>query len=305
MLSGRPKWFLEALTPDIFHGVSISRVLFSGKTRYQQVEVLETPAFGRMLVLDGKTQSAEGEEFVYHEALVHPCMVAHPRPQCVFIGGGGEGATAREVLRHDSVQEVDMVDLDQEVVDLCRQHLPQHHQGVWDDPRLRLHFADALAFLEQSPACYDVIILDLPDPIEGGTAYLLYTQEFYRMVWARLKPGGVLVTQAGPASILNYHEVFTAIYRTLSTVFPVTAPYTVPMQSFGEVWGFVLASTGPDPRTLTPQEVDATLAQRKVKGLRFYDGALHPALFALPKYLRHALAEEKRIITREKPLFVF
>ncbi|MCS7206679.1 MAG: polyamine aminopropyltransferase [Dehalococcoidia bacterium] len=305
MLPGRPKWFLEALTPDLLHGASISRVLFSGRTRYQQVEVLETPAFGRMLVLDGKTQSAEGEEFVYHEALVHPALVAHPRPQWVFIGGGGEGSTAREVLRHATVQQVVMVDVDEEVVHLCRQHLPQHHQGAFDDPRLRLHFADALAFLEQSPACYDVIILDLPDPIEGGTAYLLYTQEFYRLVRSRLNPGGILVTQAGPASIVNYTEVFTAIHRTLSTVFPLTVPYIVPMQSFGEAWGFVLASTGPDPRALTPLAVDTTLAQREVQGLRFYDGTIHPALFALPKYLRQALAEEQRIITKDKPLFVF
>jgi spermidine synthase len=298
------KWFLEPLTPDLFHGVSISRVVASGRTRYQQVEVLETPAFGRVLVLDGKTQSAEGEEFVYHEALVHPAMVTHPQPRSVFIGGGGEGATAREVLRHATVEEVVMVDVDQEVVEMAREHLP-FHQGAFHDPRLRLHFADAFAFLEQSPACYDVCIFDLSDPMQGGPAYLLYTQEFYRLVRSRLNPGGLMVTQAGPASIVNWGEVFTAIHHTLATVFPRTAAYTVPMMSFGEVWGFVIASTGPDPHSLTPAEVEATLAQRRVGGLRFYDGVVHPALFALPKYLRQALAGEKRIITKERPLFVF
>ncbi|MBI4337831.1 MAG: polyamine aminopropyltransferase [Chloroflexi bacterium] len=305
MIPGKSKWYFEPITPDLLHGVSIRKTLYTGATRYQAVEVLESGAFGRMLVLDGKTQSAELDEFVYHEGLVHPALLTHPRPESVFIGGGGEGATAREVLRHPGVRQVAMVDLDSEVVDLCRQWLPQHHQGAFEDPRLRLHVADARAYLEQTAEHYDVMVLDLPDPLEGGPAYQLYTEEFYRLVRTRLRPGGVMVTQSGPASVVNCREVFTAIHNTLERVFPVVAPYAVHMMSFGETWGFNVASLAPDPRTLVAREIDLRLAQDGVSGLRFYDGTTHLGLFAIPRFLRDALSAEDRAITLEHPLFVF
>ena len=301
----KPGWHYEAITPDLTFGARVSNVLYQGQSQYQRILVLETESFGRCLVLDGKTQSAEADEFVYHEALVHPALVAHPRPEAVCIAGGGEGATAREVLRHSSVRWLTMVDLDQEVVELCRTHLPKHHQGAFDDPRLRLHFADARAFLEGCADCFDVLILDLADPIEGGPAYKLYTLDFYRMLRTRLKPGGLLVTQSGPGGVLNYHEVFTAIHHTLQQVFPVVVPYTVYMQSFGEPWSFTLASLGSTPLDLSPQAVDTCLAARGVQGLRSYDGVAHQALFPLPKFLRAALAAETRTITDDHPLFVY
>jgi spermidine synthase len=298
-------WYQEAITKDLWFGSRIKRVIYEGQSRYQRVQVLETGSFGRCLVLDGKTQSAEADEFVYHEALVHPVMVGHPRPETVGIAGGGEGATAREVLRHSSVKRVTMVDLDQEVVDICRQHLPEHHQGAFADPRLRLLFDDARGFLERSSDRFDVLVLDLPDPMEGGPAYQLYTLGFYQMLRSRLNPGGCLVTQSGPAGVLNHQEVFTAIHQTLKQVFPVVAAYTVFMQSFGEPWGFTIASLGTNPLACSPQEVDACLESRGVQGLRFYDGITHQSLFALPKFLREAQAAETRIITDEHPLFVF
>jgi spermidine synthase len=298
-------WHHEAITPDVAFASRVTAVVHEGQTAYQRVQLLDTAGFGRCLVLDGKTQSAEADEFVYHEALVHPALLLHPRPEAVCIAGGGEGATAREVLRYRTVQQVHMVDLDREVVELCRQHLPRHHQGAFDDPRLRLHFADARAFLEGCPDCFDVLVLDLPDPMEGGPAAQLYTQGFYQMLRSRLRPSGVLVTQSGPAGVLNYRELFTAIHHTLKQVFPVVVPYTVYMQSFGEPWGFNLASMGPTPFTLSPREVDACLAWQGVGGLRFYDGTAHQGLFNLPRFLRDALAAETRTITDEHPLFVF
>lgn len=306
MAKHRSKWYYEGISPDLMHASSIRQVLYSGHTQYQEVEVLELGSFGHALILDGKTQSAEADEFIYHESLVHPALVTHPRPETVLIAGGGEGATAREVLRHSCVTSIDMVDLDAEVLELCRTHLPNHHQGAFSDPRLTLHIGDAKRYLEEHEQCFDLIILDLPDPMDGGPAYQLYTQEFYRLVASRLNPGGLIVTQSGPASPINYTEVFTAIHNTLETVFPVVTPYTSHIQSFGETWGFTIASTGPDPTNLTSQSVDSCLEKRNAaQALRFYDGVTHNSLFGLPIYLRRAMAEETRLITSEHPLFVF
>ena len=193
------EWATEAVTPDLHQLTRIRHVVYTGHTKYQQVEIFDTETFGRVLRLDGKTQSSQSDEYVYHEALVHPVMLHHPAPRRVFIGGGGEGATLREVLRHRSVESVVMVDLDEEVVNLCKEHLPTWHQGAFDDPRVELRHEDALAYLENAEQPFDVMILDLVDPMEAGPAYRLYTQEFYHMAMDRLTEHGALVVQSGPA----------------------------------------------------------------------------------------------------------
>ncbi len=298
-------WHLEYISPELVQAAGLRGVVYDGRTRYQQVALLDTGPFGRALVLDGRTQSTEADEFVYHEGLVQPALVSHANPQRVFIAGGGEGATAREVLRHPSVDQVVMVDLDREVVDLCRQHLPNHHQGAFDDPRLRLHYEDAQAFLQRSDDRYDVVIIDVPDPLESGPAYLLYTQEFYRLVRSRLNPQGLMVAQAGPAGPLNHTEVYTAIRRTIASVFPQCVPYRVQVPSFGTLWGFVIG--GVEDATpvvgVSPEEVDDRLSHRLSSPLRFYDGTTHAGLFSLPKYLRRAFDEEERLITVDSPIY--
>ena len=169
------KWYLETVFPDLAVMLQVRQVLYSGQTAYQTVEVLDSRIFGRSLVLDGKTQSTERDEHIFHEALVHPAMMLHSGPREVFIAGGGEGATLREVLSHKSVESVVMLDLDQEVVDICRRFLPRHHQGSFDDPRVTLAHQDAREYLSNSSQTFDVMIMDLVDPLEAGTAYLLYT----------------------------------------------------------------------------------------------------------------------------------
>ena len=124
-------------------------------------------------------------------------MTAHANPRRILVAGGGEGATIREVLRHTSAEDVVMVDLDRDVVDLCKAHLPNHHQGAFNDPRVTLLHEDALAYLEASTVPFDIVIIDVPDPLEGGPAYLLYTVEFYELVRSRLAPGGLMVAQSG------------------------------------------------------------------------------------------------------------
>ncbi len=304
-LPGNVNWYFEQVTPELFLAEGIHRVIYSGRTDYQEVQVLDTVPYGRSLVLDGRTQSTEADEWVYHEALVQPAMVAHDDPRRVFIAGGGEGATAREVLRHASVTEVVMVDLDREVVELCREHLPRHHQGAFDDPRLTLLHEDALAYLERDGDPFDVIIVDVPDPLEAGPAYMIFTQEFYRLARSRLNPGGLLVAQAGPAGPTNVTETFTAIHRTIGSVFDAAHPYRIFMPSFGTTWGFIAGTMAGSPRLteMDPGEIDRRLKRRVGGDLRYYDGAAHPGMFGLPKYIRAAIAAEQRLITRDNPLF--
>ena len=305
VLPSRTTWYLEFINPDLVQAAGLRQILYTGQTKYQQVSLIETSPFGRTLVLDGKTQSAEADEFIYHEALVQPAMTAHAEPRRIFIAGGGEGATAREVLRCPTTEVVHMVDLDAEVVALCRQHLPNHHAGAFDDPRLHLHIDDALSYLEHTDERFDVIIIDVPDPLEGGPAYLLYTQEFYGLVRSRLRPGGLMVAQAGAAGPTNCTEVFTAIHATMASVFPQAFPYRAYIPSFGTLWGFVIGGLedAPSVAAQTAEEIDARINGRLSSPLRFYDGVTHAGLFNLPKYLREALSSERRLITKDSPLY--
>jgi spermidine synthase len=298
-----PNWFQEYLTPGLLQSVAVLETVFSGKTLYQQVQVLDTLSFGRCLILDGKTQSAEADEFIYHEALVHPALVTHPNPVTVFIAGGGEGATLREVLAHNTVKRAVMVDLDREVVEICQRFLPNHHRGAFDDPRVELHFSDARRYLETTSDTYDVIIIDLPDPQEGGPAPLLYTQSFYNVLRQRLNPQGMVAVQSEPCMAGNL-QAFTAISNTLKSVFPRVFPYHAMVPSFSFDWGFNLASLGPNPLGLTAREVDRRLEERGCSSLRSYDGEAHRGLFMLPKHVREALEHETRVITEDDPLVV-
>jgi spermidine synthase len=221
----------------------------------------------------------------------------------VFIAGGGEGATLREVLAHKSVEKVIMLDLDSEVVDICRRYLPNHHQGSFDDPRVELGHQDAREYLSNSTRTFDVMIMDLVDPLEAGTAYLLYTEEYYGIARSRLNPGGFLITQSGPTGLLGYEECFTTIFNTLGNIFRYTVPAQAHIPAFVTPWGFSLASDSPIP-SLLDDEVDDRVNERVVKPLQFYDGETHRSMFALPKFLRHGIQQEKRINRDSAPVFM-
>ena len=304
MDNSNTEWIQEYITSNLYQMMAIKGRVFSTKTAFQEVEVVDSLQHGRCLLLDGKTQSAEADEFIYHEGLVHPAMVTHPNPVSVFIAGGGEGATLREALAHNTVKRAVMVDLDSEVVEVCVRYLPNHHRGAFDDPRTELYHRDAREYLETTQDTYDVIIIDLPDPQEAGPASLLYTQNFYRLLSQRLNPQGVMAVQSEPCMVGNL-EAFSAINNTLRSVFPHVYPYHIMVPSFASDWGFNLASLGPNPLALNVQEVDRRLADRGCALLRFYDGVTHNGLFALPKHVRTTLENERRIITEDDPLVVF
>ena len=159
-------------------------------------------------------------------------------------------------------------------------------------------------FLEETTQTFDVAVIDVPDPLEGGPAWLLYTREFYELLRSRLNPGGMMVAQSGPTGPALYEQCFAAVANTIGNVFPRLLLSEAFVPSFGATWGFVIGSLGPDPTALSSAEVDDRLAARVDRPLRYYDGTTHGGMFSVPKYLREALRSEDRVITRANPLFV-
>ena len=297
------KWFYDRVSRDLIQLHSIEEVLYTGRTQFQSIEVIRTGSFGKCLVLDGKIQSSEVDEFIYHEALVQPAMIAHPYPETVFIAGGGEGATLREILSHNTVKRAVMIDIDEEVIATCQRFLPNHSQGAFGDKRTELRHDDARDYLAKCKEAFDIIIIDLPDPVEEGPAYLLYTQEFYQLVRERLTANGIISVQAGSASLTELLN-FSSVNNTLKNVFPIVCPYQTDVPSFGGPWGFCLASLNLNPALASATEIDAVIAARSLNALRFYDGLSHQGMFSLPKYLRTELSQQTRLITDNEPLYI-
>jgi len=298
------KWFYDRVSRNLIQLHSIEEVLYTGQTKFQSAEVIRSGAFGKCLVLDGKMQSSEVDEFIYHEALVQPSMITHPCPETVFIAGGGEGATLREVLSHNTVKRAVMVDIDEEVIAICKKYLPDFSQGSFEDKRTELHHVDARDYLAKCEEKFDIIIIDLPDPLEEGPAYLLYTREFYQLVRNRLTASGIISVQAGSAAwteLLN----FSAVNNTLKSVFPIVCPYQVDVPCFGGPWGFCQASLNLNPVLLSATEIDNRILARRLNGLKFYDGLTHHGMFSLPKHLREELAKQGQLITDNQPLYIY
>ena len=298
------KWLHDEISPDLVQVHSIKQIIYSGQTDFQSISVVDTGSFGVCLVLDGKIQSSEMDEFIYHEALVHPAMLCHSHPETVFIAGGGEGATLREVLAYKTVKRVTMLDIDSQVVDVCRRFLPDFHQGSFDDSRVMVHFEDAREYLQKTNDRFDVVIIDLVEPLEAGPACLLYTKEFYQLVRERLNRDGIISVQSGASSWPNLNN-FTAVINTLKSVFSIVCPYQVYVPSFVDLWGFATASDSIDPTKLSSREIDSRISLRLPRKLKSYDGVGHCGLFTLPKHIRHQLAITRRIITDKKPVFTY
>jgi len=304
MDSDPDKWFQDRISQNLIQLHSIEEVLYTGRTKFQAIDIIRSGSYGKLLVLDDKIQSSEVDEFVYHEALVQPPMVTHPLPETVFIAGGGEGATLREVLSHNTVKRAVMVDIDEEVIAICKRFLPDHNRGSFQDKRAEVYYTDAREYLAKCEDTFDIIIIDLPEPIEKGPAYLLYTREFYQLVQRRLTANGIISVQAGSAAWTEL-ENFTAVNHTLRSVFPIVCPYQTDIPSFGGPWGFCLASSNLSPVLLSTNEVDSRISTRSLNNLKFYDGLTHQGLFSLPKHLRNELARPGKLITDNNPLYMY
>ncbi|KAG8370192.1 hypothetical protein BUALT_Bualt14G0091600 [Buddleja alternifolia] len=280
-------WYEEEIEENLRWCFALNSILHTGASQFQDIQLLDTKPFGKALVIDGKLQSAEIDEFIYHECLVHPALLNHPNPKTIFIMGGGEGSTAREILRHWAVEKVIMCDIDEEVVDFCKSHLEVNKEAFYD-PRLELIINDARAELERREELYDVIIGDLADPIEGGPCYQLYTKSFY---------------EAGPAGIFSHTEVFSCIYNTLRQVFKYVVPYSAHIPSYADTWGWVMASDS--PLTLSCDELDLRIKQRIEGENRYLDGKTFSSSSTLSKAVRKSLDSETHVYTEGNARFIY
>lgn len=302
MPSEEHKWFIEHTSPGTAHMFGVVNFLKSLKTKYQQIEVADTDIFGRILILDGKIQSAESDEYIYHEALVQPAMLLNPAPRRVLVIGGGEGATLREVLKHSLVEELVMVDLDQQVVDICRELLPSWHQGSFEDQRLKLFYMDARDFLESKEQLFDVIISDVPEPVESGPALKLFTRQYFELVKKRLAPQGLLALQAGDYG-LPFIDAHSSIYNTIRQVMPFVQSYRAFVPSFNTEWGFIIASID-QTYLFAPEKIDLLIKERNIN-LKYFDGETYKSIFALPKDIRKLLAEENKVIDDQNIITIY
>jgi spermidine synthase len=294
-------WLREENSPWDAQLHRVERVVFEKQTQYQHARIIDTGFYGRKFFLDGDLQSATLDEFIYHESLTHPALLAFGAPVRVLILGGGEGATLREVLRWRTVRVARMVDIDREVIAACKTHLGAMHQGAFDDARSSVTIADASAYLSAAAAAgerWDVIISDITSPTEAGPANFCFTQDYFEAAHAVLSTEGVLVTQSGPIAprLIDLHARAT---RTVARVFAHVASYGCAVASFGQNWGFTIASDVPLTPRLGAARTSELLSTHVTGPLRFLDGPFVAALLTPPVYVRTAIASENSIFTRE------
>lgn len=289
-------WYKEK-TKNIIISHKSSNHVVSTKSRFQQIDIVDTFEYGRMLFLDNMAQSSELDEYIYHEMMVHPGLLTHAPIRTACIIGGAEGATLREVLKHGP-ECVVMVDIDEELVHICREHLASWSQGAFEDPRVDLKFMDGRKYLEETKETFDAILIDLSDPLENAPSTLLYTKEFYKTVSDRLSPAGCVLVQSESLHPIRI-EPHARVYNTLTSIFPFVRPYGYLSHSFHEIYSFTLAS-----KTLDPEgtEIDAALADSKLT-LRYYSPELHRGMFKLPAYLYEAYRKYPRPITDQDVVY--
>lgn len=283
---GHSGWLSEALNDGYSYSIHSTQLLSWRHSDHQSIEVHRTRSFANLLRIDGSFMASEKDEFFYHENLVHIPACAHAMPQSGLIVGGGDGGSAEELLKHNAIQSVRLVEIDQAVVDLSRSYLRGVNHGLMDvvggDPRLEIVVADGLKYIQGDTDIYDLIILDLTDP--GGPSEPLYTSEFYLQCAARLKPGGLLSLQV--ASPFAQESRVVSTLQRLCQAFRVVRPYLVSIPLSGGQWMMASASQSVDPADLNRAKADSAIRHRHLSDLQHYNGHTHNAAMALPNFVR-------------------
>ncbi len=272
-------WFSEHQTPDLSLGLRLRRTLHREHTRFQELLVVDSEAFGRVLCLDGTIQVTERDEFFYHEMLVHLPLMAHPDPRRVLVIGGGDGGSLREICRHEVVEAAVQVEIDPAVMAASRAYLPTLAVG-FDDPRVDVRVADGIAFVREHREAFDVIICDSTDPV--GPAQGLFEADFYRSCRTALRPGGILAVQS--ESPLVNADVVRRVALGMNAAFGQSHLALGPMPTYPSgLWSYTLATAAGDPRRPLPSR---PLPER----LRYYTRDIHAASFLLPPFVEEILA---------------
>jgi spermidine synthase len=275
----------EALNDQSGVYFNASARLASVTSGFQSIEVWDTPELGRLMRIDGANMVSERDEFFYHEALIHPSAIAHDNPKRALIIGGGDGGAAEELAKHPSIEKIVLCELDGAVVELAREYFQSVHRNVFENEKLSLVIGDGLAYVRNATEQYDLIYLDLTDPI--GPAEALYTQAFYRDCANALLPGGALTLHIG--SPFSHPDRVRESVQNLRAVFANVVPYFVHIPIYGATWGFACASQSLDIGTLAVQTIEQRLTERKITHRQFYNGDVHHAMQAKPEYINNLI----------------
>jgi spermidine synthase len=280
------KEFQETLYDAISQDFRIDRMYFEQKTGHQHLMIFHNAMLGRVMTLDGVVQTTEADEFIYHEMMAHVPIFAHGRARRVLIIGGGDGGMLREVLRHEAVEHVTMVEIDSAVIDMAKEFLPNHSAGAFDDERAHIVIADGMDYVRETDDRFDVIISDSTDPI--GPGEVLFTDDFYAQCKRILNAGGVMVTQNGVA-FFQLDEVKTTSKR-MGQHFSDQTFYSAAVPTYyGGVMTFAWGTDNTDLRAVTLDELQVRYENAGFK-TRYYSPQVHIASFALPQYIVDALA---------------
>lgn len=278
-------WFTEKHTPYVRFSIKIDKQLYSGKSEFQQIDVFESREFGRILTLDGYLMLTEKDEFIYHEMITHVPMAVMLHARKVLIIGGGDGGTAREILRYKTVESIDLVDIDEMVADVCRKYIPST-AGSLDDPRVKCYFEDGLKYIRHHENEYDLIIVDSTDPFGPGEG--LFTKEFYGNCYKALKDDGIMVNQHESPFYPADAYAMQRAHKRIFDSFPISRIYQahIPTYPSGH-WLFGFASKKYHPI------LDANWKKWKKLGIktRYYNPKLHAGSFALPNYVEDIVRE--------------
>lgn len=285
-------WIKDFGTPYYGPSYKIKDILYEEQSEYQNIKIVESYQFGKMLLLDDIVQVTEKDEFIYHEMLTHVPLLTHPNPLSVYIVGGGDGGILREVLRHP-IEKVTMVELDEKVVSISNKYL-NIARDSYKDSRVNLIFAEASITLQNSKDHYDIILVDSTDPI--GEAVKLFTPQFYQNVNSHLNDNGLIVTQSG--SPLFQPNMLQMIVNNMSSVFPIVRVYTAVIPTYpGVYWSFTVGSKMFEPDEIKIEEIEKRIDERKLN-FKYYNSKIHQASFILPEFV-------KSIISNDSPYGIF
>ena len=278
-------WFSEFHTKDVKHSLRVTRHLYARKSDYQQIDIFETPEFGRVLVLDGNVMLTERDEFIYDEMITHVPMAVHPNIRDILVIGAGDGGVVRELTRYDRVRRIDLVEMDPQVVEACREFLPGNACRM-DDRRVHIHFENALRFIRSREAAYDLIIVDSTDPF--GPSEGLFTREFYGSCFNALREDGIMVNQQGSPFYAEDAEAMQRSHKRIVNTFPISKVYQAHIPTYAAgYWLFGFASKKYHPINDLKAENWSALNLRT----RYYTPRLHVGAFALPAFLEDMLVE--------------
>ena len=278
-------WFSEKHTPSVKFSIQVDRQLYCGQSEFQRIDIFDSKEFGRFLTLDGFMMLTEKDEFIYHEMMVHIPMAVHPAAKKVLIIGGGDGGAIRELVRYPLVEHIDLVEIDELVVEVCKKHLPQT-ACCFNDERVTVHYQDGLKFIRRCENEYDLIIVDSTDPFGPGEG--LFTKEFYGNCYKALKEDGIMVNQHESAFYLDDAVAMQRAHKRIVESFPISRVYQahIPTYPSGH-WLFGFASKKYHPI----EDLKAVKWNAMGFKTRYYNTQLHVGAFALPNYVEELLKD--------------